>query len=70
MKSNRNRHVLANTLAGLLLGIGLSLIVTLYGRVSWSSDTPDLIIVLGVVLGLVVGLLPVRTTRAPAPKRS
>jgi hypothetical protein len=70
VKSNRNRHVLANTLAGLLLGIGLSLIVTLYGRVSWSSDTPDLIIVLGVVLGLVVGLLPVRTTRAPAPKRS
>ena len=67
MKSTRNRHILANTLAGLFLGIGVSLIVTLYGRVSWSTTTPDLIIVAGVVLGLVVGLLPVRTTRAPAP---
>ena len=69
MKSNRDRHVLANTLAGLFLGLGVSLIVTLYGRVSWSSVTPDLIIVFGIVLGLGVGLLPVRTTRAPAPKR-
>ena len=69
MKSSRNRHILANTLAGLFLGIGVSLIVTLYGRVSWSSGTPDLIIVSGFVLGLGVGLLPVRTTRAPAPKR-
>jgi hypothetical protein len=47
----------------------VSLIVTLYGRVGWSTTTPDLIIVFGVVLGLGVGLLPVRTTRAPAPKR-
>ena len=69
MKSNRDRHVLANTLAGLFLGLGVSLIVTLYGRVSWSSVTPDLIIVFGIVLGLGVGLLPVRTTRAPTPKR-
>ncbi len=69
MKGNRNRHMLANTLAGLFLGIGVSLIVTLYGRVAWSTATPDVIIVSGVVLGLVVGLLPVRTTRAPAPPK-
>jgi Zn-dependent protease with chaperone function len=69
VKSTRNRHILANTLAGLFLGLGVSLIVTLYGRVGWSTTTPDLIIVFGVVLGLGVGLLPVRTTRAPAPKR-
>ena len=69
MKSNRNRHILANTLAGLFLGIGVSLIVTLYGWVGWSSATPDLIIVFGIVLGLGVGLLPVRTTRAPEPRR-
>jgi len=69
VKSNRNRHILANTLAGLFLGIGVSLIVTLYGWVGWSSATPDLIIVFGIVLGLGVGLLPVRTTRAPEPRR-
>jgi hypothetical protein len=63
MKPTRARHVFANTLAGLFLGIGASLMATLYGVVSWSMITPDLIIVLGVVLGLGVGLLPVRTLR-------
>jgi hypothetical protein len=63
MKPSRARHVFANTLAGLFLGIGVSLMTTLYGVVSWSMITPDLIVVLGVVLGLGVGLLPVRTLR-------
>jgi hypothetical protein len=63
MKPTRARHVLANTLAGLLLGVGVSLMTTLYGVVSWSMGTPDLIIVGGVVIGLGMGLLPVRTLR-------
>ncbi len=61
----RTRHILANTLAGLFLGIGMSLMVTLYGVVGWSTTTPDLIIVFGLAFGLGVGLLPVRTLRAP-----
>ncbi len=69
MNGPKTRHVLANTLAGLLLGIGVSLMLTLYGQVGWSTSTPNLIIVLGVVLGLGVGLLPVRTTRAPTGRR-
>ena len=63
----RTRHIFANTLAGLLLGIGVSLMVTLYGVVGWSTTTPDLIIVLGLALGLGVGLLPVRTLRESNP---
>ena len=70
MKHTRARHVFANTLAGLFLGIGVSLMVTLYGVVSWSMITPDLIIALGVVLGLGVGLLPVRTIQDPGAKRA
>jgi len=69
VKGPKTRHVLANTLAGLFLGVGVSLMLTLYGRVSWSSTTPDLVIVVGLVLGLGVGLLPVRTTRAPTGRR-
>ena len=68
MKHARARHVLANTLAGLLLGIGVSLMTTLYGVVGWSMATPDLIILGGVVLGLGVGLLPVRTVREPTAR--
>jgi hypothetical protein len=64
----RSRHILVNTLAGLFLGIGVSLMMTLYGVVSWSTTTPNLIIVLGVVLGLGVGLLPVRTLRDPVAR--
>ena len=63
MKPTRAKHVLANTLAGLFLGVGVSLMTTLYDVFSWSMATPNLIIVLGVVLGLGVGLLPVRTLR-------
>ena len=55
------RHVVFNTLGGFFLGIGVSLMTTLYGSIGWSTTAPDLIIVLGAVLGLGVGLLPVRT---------
>ena len=70
MKPTRARHVLANTLAGLFLGIGVSLMATLYGKVGWSTITPDMIIVFGLVLGVGVGLLPVRTIRNPATNRA
>jgi len=63
MRPTRARHVVANSLAGLVLGIGVSLMLALYGTVGWSSTTPDLIIVVGVVVGVGVGLLPVRTVR-------
>ena len=61
--NNGARHIVFNTLAGFFLGIGVSLMTTLYGVIGWSTALPDLIIVLGVVLGLGVGLLPVRTVR-------
>lgn len=64
------RHVVVNTLAGFFLGIGVSLMTTLYGVVGWSTSLPDQIIVLGVVLGLGVGLLPVRTVVEPSVARA
>jgi hypothetical protein len=69
VRSSRHRHLVANLLGGLLLGVGVSLLLTLFGRVSWSSTTPDLVIVGGLLLGLLLGLLPVRTTRNPAARR-
>jgi hypothetical protein len=69
MNSNA-RHVVANTLAGLFLGIGVSLMLSLYGIVGWSTDIPDMVIALGVVLGLGVGLLPVRTFRQQRDEKS
>jgi hypothetical protein len=62
--------VVLNTLAGLFLGIGVSVMMTLYGMVSWSSTGPDLVIVLGVVLGCGVGLLPLRTVRGPTVRKA
>jgi len=63
--SVRRRHVFANSLAGLFLGIGVSLMMTLYSVVSWSTVTPNLIVVLGVVLGIGAGLLPIRALPRP-----
>jgi hypothetical protein len=70
VKRTGARHVFANTLGGLFVGIGVSLMVTLYGVVGWSSAMPDLIVVLGIVLGLGIGLLPVRTIRESTPKKA
>lgn len=69
MKYTGARHVVADTLAGLLLGIGVSLMTSLYGAVGWSTAMPDIIIVLGVVLGLGLGLLPVRTVGVPTKRK-
>jgi len=69
IKYSGERHVVADTLAGLMLGIGVSLMVGLYGVVGWSTAAPNLIIVAGVVLGLGVGLLPVRTVEPKAKAR-
>ena len=69
MKRTGARHLFTNTLAGLFLGIGVSLMMTLYGTIGWSTVTPDLIIVIGTVLGFCVGLLPVRAIRESTPKK-
>jgi hypothetical protein len=66
----RKRHLFANTLSGLFLGTGVSLMTTLYGVVGWSMTAPDLIIVFGLVLGVGVGLLPERTHRNPTLKKT
>jgi hypothetical protein len=68
MKSTGSRHVLGNTLAGLFLGVGVSLLLCLYGVVSWSSITPDVVVTVGVLVGLGIGLLPVRVLRSPVPQ--
>lgn len=70
IKYTGERHVVADTLAGLLLGIGVSLMVGLYGVVGWSTAVPDLIIVCGVVFGLGIGLLPVRTVGEVTVKKA
>ncbi len=68
MKSTGARHVLGNTLAGLFLGVGVSLLLSLYGVVGWSTVAPDVIVAIGVLIGLGVGLLPVRVLgEQPAP---
>jgi hypothetical protein len=68
--SSRKRHLVANTFAGLVVGTGVSLMTTLYGVVGWSVIAPDLIIVIGLVLGLCVGLVPVRAHREPIAKQA
>ena len=65
MKSTGSRHLLGNTLAGLFLGVGVSLLLCLYGVVSWSSITPDVVVVVGILVGLGIGLLPVRVFTSP-----
>ena len=59
-----SRHLVVDTIAGLFLGVGFSLLATLYGSSGWSTTTPNLIIVVGVIVGLLIGLVPTATTRS------
>jgi hypothetical protein len=44
--------------------------MTLYGVVGWSMTAPDLIIVVGVAIGVGAGLLPARTLRQPTASKT
>jgi hypothetical protein len=66
----RKRRFVANSVAGLFLGAGASLMMTLYGVVGWSMTAPDLIIVVGVAIGVGAGLLPARTLRQPTASKT
>jgi hypothetical protein len=68
--SARKRHLFANTLSGVFLGIGVSLMATLYGAASWSTTAPNLIILLGFVIGVGVGLLPERAHQGPTVEKT
>lgn len=66
MKKKRPRHVVLGLLAGVFLGIGASVMVTIYGVARLDTEWPNVILILGIVLGLVLGLLPVRSRRQPS----
>ena len=64
--NRRSRHIVRNLVAGLLLGMGGSLLLTVYGIVDWSSLWGDAVVVVGLVLGLAMSFLPAPRPRGPA----
>ena len=56
--AKRSRHLISSLIGGLLLGIGASLMLAIYGLIRWDSMWPNIVLVLGIGLGLLVGLLP------------
>lgn len=58
------RHLIRGLLSGLLLGLGLALLVIVYGKAPFGVATPYVIVICGVMAGLVNALVgPTRTTR-------
>ncbi len=68
---NRKRHPFRGFVAGLLLGIGVSIMLLIYGRVTTESGWPLLAVTGGfAVLGVLVGLFgPTRGTRSASARR-
>jgi FtsH-binding integral membrane protein len=53
----RKRHPIRGAIAGLLLGLGVIILLIVYGKATFTSSVPFLIILLvGLVLGILVGL--------------
>lgn len=64
--NRRSRHIVRNLIAGLMLGMGGSLLLTIYGIVDWSSLWGDVTVAAGVVVGLAISFLPAPRSRGPA----
>jgi hypothetical protein len=61
------RHPFRGLLSGVLLGIGLALLVLVYGKAPFSTATPYVCLVAGVIAGLAFGLAgPPRRHRVKA----
>lgn len=57
----RNYHPLRGFFGGLFLGLGIALLLVLYGKIAFGTLTPYVIILAGVVLGVVWAYIaPVR----------
>jgi hypothetical protein len=63
----RRRHIAASVFGGLFLGMGASIMLTIYGVVGWGTVWPNVILALGVALGVVVGLIPASSPKAAGP---
>jgi hypothetical protein len=63
----RRRHPIQGFLGGLLVGIAVSMLLFLYGKIAFGTLTPYLIVLVGVVLGVVwVYVAPTRRRRSRA----
>ena len=68
---NRKRHPIRGFFAGLLVGLGVSIMLLIYGKVTTESAWPVLAITGGfVVVGVLVGLFgPTRGRRSTSAAR-
>jgi hypothetical protein len=60
----RSRHMVASIFGGLFLGMGASIMLTIYGVVDWGTVWPNIILILGVAAGLVIGFIPASSPKA------
>ena len=61
----RSRHLVLSSVACVLLGLGASLMLTIYGVIRWDTVWPDIVFLVGLALGLIVGLLPASARSSP-----
>jgi hypothetical protein len=64
VSASRKRHPIRGFFGGLFVGVGIALLLVLYGKIAFGTLTPYLIILAGVALGAVWAFVaPVRRRR-------
>ena len=65
MSESRKRHPIRGFVGGLFVGLGIALLLVLYGKIAFGTLTPYVIILAGVALGVVWAFVaPVRRRRS------
>jgi drug/metabolite transporter (DMT)-like permease len=70
MRLVKRRHPLRGALFGLLLGIGLGIMVIVYGAYFAGPFTPWFLVIAGVIFGLAVAFVPRPWGGHPPPIQS
>ena len=65
----RSRHLILGIVAGVLIGLGGSLMLTIYGVIRWDTVWPDIVFLIGLALGLVAGLVPAKAPASPPSRQ-
>src|SRR5436190_2134967 len=64
------RRPVRGAIGGLLLGIGVAVLLLVYGKASFGKWTPVIIVGAGLVVGIAVGLAGPTTRREGGPRSS
>lgn len=67
VKQHRAGRIVLGIVGGFMFGLGLALMLILYSKIALGTKAPWVVVGVFVVIGIVLGALPRRAAKEPAP---